>query len=226
MVNTILLLILSSPFLTIQYKSYSYVEALDISDSDETSRCVSYDAREKEIKLTCKLAHLSDIYNQLTDRTILNKEGQLNDSNNSNVWLLNAGITVEKGSTLIIDPKDTKWLKIFDDRKIANPIIVHGSLLIDSVKVTSWDPNTNDYVKFDPEILQDKEHEHTGIDAVPRPYIMIDKGATGTTNITNSEIAYLGYECGGGCSGISYYGNPNGDTNVRSPKHNQKQRDS
>ncbi len=43
-----------------------YVEALDISDSDETSRCVSYDAREKEIKLTCKVAHLSDIYNQVT----------------------------------------------------------------------------------------------------------------------------------------------------------------
>jgi mannuronan 5-epimerase len=213
LVNTILLLIISSPFLTIQYKSYSYVEAPDISDSDETSRCVSYDVREKEIKLTCKLAHLSDIYNQLTDRTIFNKEGQLNDSNNNNIWLLNAGITVEKGSTLIIDPKDTKWLKIFDDRKIAYPIIVHGSLLIDSVKVTSWDPNINDYVKFDPEILQDKEHEHTGIDAVPRPYIMIDKGATGTTNITNSEIAYLGYECGGGCSGISYYGKTNVDTN-------------
>jgi mannuronan 5-epimerase len=111
---------------------------------------------KKEIKLTCKLAHLLDIYNQLTDRTILNKEGQLNDSNNSNIWLLNAGITVEKGSTLVIDPKDTKWLKIFDDRKIAYPIIVHGSLLIDSVKVTSWDPNTNDYVKFDPEYYKIK----------------------------------------------------------------------
>ena len=116
---------------------------------------------------------MSDIYNQLTDRTILNKEGQLNDSNNNNIWLLNAGITVEKGSTLIIDPKDTKWLKILDDRKIAYPIIVYGSLLIDSVKVTSWNPDSNDYVKFDPEVFQDKEHEHTGIDAVPRPYIMI-----------------------------------------------------
>ena len=40
---------------------------------------------------------------------------------------------------------------------------------------------------------------------------MIDKGATGTTNITDFEIAYLGYGCCGGCSGISYYGNPNGD---------------
>jgi parallel beta-helix repeat protein len=149
---------------------------------------------------------LSDIYNQLKDRTILDNEDQIH-GNNSKIWILNAGITIEKGSTLIIDPKDTRWLKIADDRKVAYPITVLGSLLIDSVKVTSWDPNINDYVKFDSEILQDREHEHTGIDAVPRPYIIIDKDAAGTTNITNSEIAYLGYECGGGCSGISYYGN-------------------
>ncbi len=108
-----LLLILSSLFLTIQNRSYNYTEALSIVDSDEASRCVSYDARENEIKITCKLAYLSDIYNQLSDRTILDKEGQLHDSNNGNVWLLNAGITIEKGSALIIDQKDTKWLKIY-----------------------------------------------------------------------------------------------------------------
>ena len=143
----------------------------------------------------------------------MNKENQLHDDNKSNIWLLDAGITIERRSTLIIDSKDTKWLKILDDRKIAHPIIIHGSLLIDSVKVTSWDPNISDYVKFAPEILQDNEYEHTGIDAVPRPYIMIDNDATGITNITNSEIAYLGYECGGACSGISYYGETNRDRN-------------
>jgi len=157
---------------------------------------------------------MSDIYSQLNDRTILDKEDQLHYGNDSNVWLLNASIMIKKGSTLIIDPKDTKWLKISSDRKVAYPITVLGSLLVDSVKVTSWDPNINDYVKFDSEILQYKEHEHTGIDAVPRPYIIIEKGATGTTNVTNSEIAYLGYECGGGCSGISYYGKIDGDNKV------------
>jgi poly(beta-D-mannuronate) C5 epimerase len=185
MVNMMLLLILSSLFLTIQNRSYNYTEALGIVDSDEASRCVSYDARENEIKITCKLAHLSDIYNQLSDRTILDKEGQLHDSNNGNVWLLNAGITIEKGSALIIDQKDTKWLKIIDDRKKGYPITVLGSLLIDSVKVTSWDPNINDYVKFDYEILQNKEYEHTCIDVVPILYIMIDKGTIGTTILSN-----------------------------------------
>lgn len=33
----------------------------------------------------------------------------------------------------------------------------------------------------------------------------MSKVATGTTNITNSEIAYLGYSCSR-CSGLSYYG--------------------
>ena len=61
----------------------------------------------------------------------------------------------------------------------------HSNLLIVSVKVTSWDPNINDYVNFDYEILQDKEYEHTCIDVVPRPYIIIDKGTTGTTILSN-----------------------------------------
>lgn len=38
---------------------------------------------------------------------------------------------------------------------------VHSNLLIVSVKVTLWDPNINDCVNFDYEILQDKEYEHT-----------------------------------------------------------------
>jgi mannuronan 5-epimerase len=83
---------------------------------------------------------------------------------------------------------------------------VHGSLSIDSVKITSWDPAINGYIRFESDILPGSEYEHTRIDAIPRPYIRVEYDATGTTNITNSEIAYLGYECGGGCSGISYYG--------------------
>ncbi len=40
-----------------------------------------------------------------------------------------------------------------------------------------------------------------------RPSIVLENNATGTTDITNSEIAYLGYEQGKhkGGSGLSYY---------------------
>jgi len=40
---------------------------------------------------------------------------------------------------------------------------------------------------------------------LPRPFIRVSNDASGMTNITNSEIAYLGYSCSR-CSGISYYG--------------------
>ena len=38
-----------------------------------------------------------------------------------------------------------------------------------------------------------------------RPYIKIDSGATGSTIIRNSELAYLGYSCNG-CEGVSFNG--------------------
>ena len=164
------------------------------------------------------------IYNQINDTSIINKE------TSDGVWLLNAGIVIEHDAKLIIDEGDTKWLKMLagetssgdsgdsgssnddtnDDSEAGDSSVhairVHGSLDIDSVKITSWDPALNGYIMFKSDILPGREYEHTGIDAIPRPYIRVEDDATGTTNITNSEIAYLGYECGGGCSGISYYG--------------------
>ena len=61
------------------------------------------------------------------------------------VWLLNAGIVIEEGATLYINSTDTSWLKINADGETAYPILVSGSLKIDSVKVTSWNPNRNSY---------------------------------------------------------------------------------
>lgn len=87
-----------------------------------------------------------------------------------------------------------------------NGIHVHGSLKIDSVKITSWDPDTNDVVNFKLGKRLGEEHTKSDYDtAEPRGFIRVAKDATGTTNITNSEIAYLGYSCSR-CSGISYYG--------------------
>jgi hypothetical protein len=37
-------------------------------------------------------------------------------------------------------------------------------------------------------------HDNKVVNGDPRPYIRVVDEATGTTNITNSEIAYLGYE--------------------------------
>jgi mannuronan 5-epimerase len=175
--------------------------------------CITYDPEEKIITITCKFATLTDIDNKLKDPEILHRETY------NNIWLLNAAIVIDKGATLNIDSKDTKWLKIIPreeedvkraetkgEKNAAYSISVLGSLKIDSVKISSWDPKTNDYIKFKFDTLPSREYEKSGIDAVPRPYIVVEEEATGRTDITNSELAYLGHDCAGGCSGLTYYG--------------------
>jgi mannuronan 5-epimerase len=113
-------------------------------------------------------------------------------------------------AVLYINSTDTTWLKIIpDDETTPNGIEVYGSLKIDSVKITSWNPAINDYVKFKVKKISPDEGEEAPYDKIARPFIRVEHGATGTTDITNSELAYLGYEVtegGGGGSGLNYYG--------------------
>jgi hypothetical protein len=100
---------------------------------------------------------------------------------------------------------------IADERTLAYGIHVLGSLKIDSVQLTSWNPETNYYAMSNgsressgpatkacgsncPIAVKDKLTHH----GAPRPYIRIESGAAGTTNITNSYIGYIGYEAGWG----------------------------
>ena len=169
--------------------------ALNSTSSNES--CISYDSSGRIITIGCKSASLTDIDNQLNDDSVLDKQAD-------GVWLLNAGITIANDATFIVDSKDTTWLKIIADGTTAYPIEVFGSLKIDSVKVTSWNPQTNDYGQSYGSRETSGKITHPG---APRPYIRVEKEATGTTDITNSEIAYLGYEggWGTGTSGIHYH---------------------
>src|SRR5215211_8388799 len=168
------------------------------SSSTPSSSCITYNPEEKVITITCKSSTLTDINNQLKDPDILHKE------TTNGVWLLNAGIIIEQGATLYINSTDTSWLKINADGHTAYSILVSGSLKIDSVKVTSWNPNTNDYA-----LTNDSDRNGRDVQiGTPRPYIRIEEEATGTTDITNSELAYLGYEggYGAGRTGLRYEG--------------------
>ena len=163
-----------------------------------SSECITYNPEEKVVTISCKSATLTDINNQLKDPDMLHKE------TTNGVWLLNAGIVIEQDATLYINSTDTSWMKIAADGQTAYSILVSGSLKIDSVKVTSWNPNTNDYTLSDD---SDRNGADTQI-GTPRPYIRIEEEASGTTDITNSEIAYLGYEAGygEGRTGLRYLG--------------------
>ena len=172
--------------------------------------CISYDSSIRLITITCVSANLQDIYSQLHDNSILSKLQSSPSSSSpprpaavttsgSREWLLNANITIAKGATLYINSTDTSWLKInSESTTAAYGILVHGSLKIDSVKITSWNPSTNDYIRTI--TAEDR--------TVPRPYIVIWGDAKGTTDITNSEIAYLKY--------LSYYG---GNRNILTGNH-------
>jgi poly(beta-D-mannuronate) C5 epimerase len=172
-------------------------EEQDSVEGDSVS-CVSFDSEERMVTVTCKAANLSDINDQLVNQDVL-----LRDATVDKGWILNAGIQVSPNAALYINSTDTSWLKILADEQTAYPILVSGSLKIDSVKMTSWNPNTNNYTTS-----QDSYREAGGDVTVgtPRPYIVVEDGATGTTDITNSELAFLGYEAGYGAgrTGLRY----------------------
>jgi len=172
--------------------------------------CITYTPSTRTITVSCTSVSMTEIYNKLQDNNVLSKQSSP-QGGSSNIWFLDANLIIAKGATFHIDSTNTKWLKISSkvtrgagSAKIAPAYIldVHGSLKIDSVKITSWDPTTNYYAITNGSRTGDITHP-----GAPRPSIVVENNATGTTDITNSEIAYLGYEQGQhkGGSGLSYY---------------------
>ncbi|MGC1928166.1 MAG: right-handed parallel beta-helix repeat-containing protein [Candidatus Nitrosopolaris sp.] len=176
------------------------------SNTASPEGCINYNPSTRTISVSCgSSARLTDIDNKLHDSSVLAKQSP------TDTWFLSASLVISKGATFHIDSIDTKWLKINSkvDRS-GGPMIgpayiinVFGSLKIDSVKITSWDPTTNYYA------ITNGSRTGSGvfIFGAPRPSIVVENNATGTTDIANSEIAYLGYEQGKhkGGSGLSYY---------------------
>jgi mannuronan 5-epimerase len=184
----------------------------------DTSSCVTYDSSENIIYINCKSTNLTGVFNELRNPELLGKEST------DGIWLLNAGITIEKDSKLYINSTDVRWLKMIGDGANAHAIRVHGSLMVDSVKISSWNPETNDYLKLRAEkkIPSGLTEDKSEIAKMPRPYLFIDH-AKGNTNITKSEIAYLGYDCNdSNCHGLVFYeskGNMIRDNNIH---HNHR----
>ncbi|HZD83699.1 MAG TPA: hypothetical protein VE076_12565, partial [Nitrososphaeraceae archaeon] len=60
----------------------------DYLSSSPNESCISYDPSDRIIMIRCRSASLTDVYNQLNDDSILDKQAD-------GVWLLNAGIVVD-----------------------------------------------------------------------------------------------------------------------------------
>jgi hypothetical protein len=104
------------------------------------SNCVTFDSDARVITITCSATDLTHINDQLKDPDVLTRDNSIDKG-----WILNAGITIAQNAILYINSSDTSWLKILADEETAYPIHVSGGLKIDSVKITSWNPNTNNY---------------------------------------------------------------------------------
>jgi mannuronan 5-epimerase len=185
---TLVLFILVQGFLFFFTLSYSTAEPQQAQDS-----CITYNKSHRIISINCGSTNLTDIYNSLKNpHRILDKEKKTS----SKVWLLNANIEVKDGATLYINSTDTSWLKInsMSTKGSAYSILAHGSLIIDSTKITSWDIKKNDYGKTNSD------------GTLPRSYILVKYGSSRgeMTNITNSEMAYLGYDYPNSF-GLTYY---------------------
>lgn len=191
------------PLLLFSYGGFANLSSNTVEGTldSEQNQCIDYHSAQKLIQIKCNSIHLTDIHSILNDPTVLRMD-KGNDETDAKIWILSAGIVIDKDSSLIIDSSDTSWLKITatptiqlkkatnvtedsnysDDTltvikntsttnstktnnttKIENGTItvsknngdnpngihVHGSLMIDSVKITSWDPEKNEVIKFD-----------------------------------------------------------------------------
>jgi len=166
--NVIIPLALNQTSLLNQELLYNYAK----STSTEAEKCSNYDSKLNIITVSCDTT-LSGIYHDVNKRTVLEK-------NPNGEWILNAVIKVNPLAKLTINKSDTSWLKITNKNATEpNFISISGSANIDGVKITSWDPPSNNTIK-----------QYVN-GSIPRPYILAVK-AVGNVDISNSELAYLG----------------------------------
>ncbi|MGC2426137.1 MAG: right-handed parallel beta-helix repeat-containing protein, partial [Nitrososphaeraceae archaeon] len=147
--------------------------------------CISYDLADKLITLTCGSWNPSQIYSSLNNTSAMKKE-------NDGTWLLNSNLKIWHDATFHVNSTDTKWLKI-NSTTPEDPyhIDVVGNMMINSVKISSWNTTSNNYTTTDGKI--------------PRSSITVLPVASGKTDIINSEIAYLGDGNTSRGQGLSYW---------------------
>jgi len=135
-----------------------------------TASCVNYNMYTNTINIACK-AGLSKINQLVNDHNVLEKDLH-------GIWILNANLHVSRQGELTLNRTDTSWLRITNQKShgyVPNFILISGKAGIDGVKITSWDPISNDVIR-----------QNAG-GSSPRPYILINSG---TTNISNSELRF------------------------------------
>ena len=151
--------------------STTLVSTQQVQFSAASTACVGYQGGVNTITITCDASFL-DVVQVISDPAILEQEVQ------GGQYILHANLEVADGVTfqMTSNGDNLRYLKLAG----ANGIIVYGKILIDGVKITSWDVSEDDIIQQDMN------------GTISRAYIQFD--ASEGAQILNSEFGYLGYD--------------------------------
>ncbi len=151
--------------------STTLVSTQQVQFSAASTACVGYQGGVNTITITCDASFL-DVVQAISDPAILEQEVQ------GGQYILHANLEVADGVTfqMTSNGDNLRYLKIAG----ANGIIVYGKILVDGVKITSWDVSEDDIIQQDMN------------GTISRAYIQFD--ASEGAQILNSEFGYLGYD--------------------------------
>ena len=151
--------------------STTLVSTQQVQFSAASTACVGYQGGVNTITITCDASFL-DVVQAISDPAILEQEVQ------GGQYILHANLEVADGVTfqMTSNGDNLRYLKLAG----ANGIIVYGQILINGVKITSWDVSEDDIIQQDMN------------GTISRAYIQFD--ASEGAQILNSEFGYLGYD--------------------------------
>ena len=157
-------------FILIGLMSYGQLERTRFIAEAVEGVCTEYDQTDNTINVKCN-STFQDVAQTINDQKIVENLG-------NGEYVLNATLEVADGVTFEMNSSkasgNLQYLKIAG----GNGIIVNGKILIDGIKITSWNISSNDV------IAQDMNG------SALRGYIQF-AGSEGS-QITNSEFGYLG----------------------------------
>src|SRR5215210_859704 len=165
------------------------------AEAGEGGPCIDYDQSENTISINCNASFL-DVVQTINDPDVIDNLG-------GGEYLLNANLEVADGVTFEMSSNSDglQYLKITGE----NGIIVYGKILINGVKITSWDVPNEDVI----------QQNING--TIPRGYVQF--AASEGSQILNSEFGYLGFvEPGRRGFDLLGGGGPSHDMLVRSSK--------
>src|SRR5215204_2423076 len=187
----LLLLFLVTSVIPYTQQPSRYFNAAEAGEGE----CIGYESSDNTITINCNSSFL-DVVQTVNDSEIIENLG-------NGEYLLSANLEVADGITFEMNSNQDGLLYL----KIAgeNGIIVYGTILINGVKITSWDVSDNDIV---PQNING---------TIPRGYVQF--AASEGSQILNSEFGYLGFvEPGRRGFDLLGGGGPSHDMLVRSSK--------